>query len=89
MPVSPKHAPRRAHVTYTDIVAEQLRKLDAAEMVAADRAFVAISTDPQIGETRQILAGQVPIREYVDDATRVLYFVTALGTVVVVAYIEV
>ncbi|MER6678241.1 hypothetical protein [Streptomyces sp. NPDC000983] len=53
---------------------------------------------PTAGQRQQVGKGSLPasadspaLRQYTDDveAVRVLYFVTALRTVVVVAYIEV
>ncbi|WP_326737055.1 hypothetical protein [Streptomyces sp. NBC_01022] len=60
-----------------------------AEVVRLDRALVAISLDPWIGQERPTREGQVPLREYAEDATRIIYHVTVLGTVVIVAHIEV
>jgi hypothetical protein len=56
-----------------------------------DRALVVISVDPDIGEPLPGDAAEPQLRQYADEVERVrlLYFVTALRTVVVVAYIEV
>lgn len=56
-----------------------------------DRALVVISVDPDAGEPLPGTAAGPRLREYADDVERVrlLYWVSALGTVVVVAFIEV
>lgn len=62
-----------------------------AEIHALDRALVVISVDPDIGEPIPATAAGPRLREFTDDVERVrlLYWTSALGTVVVVAYIEV
>ncbi|MHA4820437.1 hypothetical protein ACXZ65_39520 [Streptomyces aculeolatus] len=62
-----------------------------AELHALDRALVVISVDPDIGEPLPGDSTGPQLRQYVDDVERVrlLYWVTALKTVVVVAFIEV
>ncbi|GAA2427798.1 hypothetical protein [Streptomyces coeruleofuscus] len=53
--------------------------------------LVVISVDPDAGEPIPGDTAGPQLRQYTDEveAVRVLYFVTALRTVVVVAYIEV
>ncbi|MEU3605477.1 hypothetical protein AB0E83_08460 [Streptomyces sp. NPDC035033] len=86
------HARRRARIAFSEAAAKQLEALtDEAELHALDRALVVISVDPAIGEP---IPGNAPgpqLLQYTDEVeqVRVLYFVTALKTVVVVAYIEV
>ncbi|MER5214323.1 hypothetical protein ABT063_28060 [Streptomyces sp. NPDC002838] len=62
-----------------------------AEIHALDRALVVISVDPEIGEPIPSDTAGPRLRQYTDEVeqVRVLYFVTALRTVVVVAYLEV
>lgn len=62
-----------------------------AEIHALDRALVVISVDPDVGEPILGDTAGPQLRQYADEveSVRVLYFVTALRTVVVVAYIEV
>ncbi|GHE80217.1 hypothetical protein GCM10014715_39500 [Streptomyces spiralis] len=88
MPVSPKHSPQRAQVAFTPECEPVLRKLSAAELVRLDRALVAISLDPWIGQEKPTRAGHVPLREYIEGSARVIYHVTVLGSVVIVAYLE-
>ncbi|WP_327242339.1 hypothetical protein [Streptomyces sp. NBC_01320] len=64
----------------------QLTKLTAGETHRLDRAIVAISVNPELGA---LIPGSL-LRDYVDeiDGVRVIFFVTALQTITVVAYIE-
>lgn len=83
--MSPRHGPRRADVVLDEVAREQLRKMSVAETLAADRAVVAISVNPWLGEP---IEGS-PFREYRDDTgVRVVYVTTALGTIIIVAYLE-
>ncbi|MEV6533642.1 hypothetical protein AB0M86_29290 [Streptomyces sp. NPDC051639] len=85
-------ARRRAQIAFSDAAAKQLENLtDEHQIHALDRALVAISVDPGIGEAIPGDTTQPQLRQYADDIehVRVLYFVTALRTVVAVAYIEV
>ncbi|MFG2440970.1 hypothetical protein [Streptomyces sp. NPDC048508] len=63
---------------------------DERQIHALDRALVAISVDPDIGDPIPGGTTQPQLRQCTDDneRVRVLYFVTALRTVVAVAYIE-
>nr|WP_269857115.1 hypothetical protein [Streptomyces sp. RPT161] len=58
-----------------------------AEIHALDRALAVLSVDPALGTP--IPASHPELREYADDVddVRVIYYVTALRTVVV-AYVE-
>ncbi|WP_308346421.1 hypothetical protein [Streptomyces sp. ISL-66] len=64
----------------------QLTKLTASETHRLDRAIVAISVNPDLGKR---IPGTL-LRDYVDDVdgVRVVFYVTALKTITVVAYIE-
>ncbi|MFE4801311.1 hypothetical protein ACFRFL_41640 [Streptomyces sp. NPDC056708] len=90
--MAPQHGRRRARIAFSDSAAKQLENLTSeAEIHALDRALVVISVDPDIGDPIPGDTTGPQLRWYADEveAVRVLYFVTALGTVVVVAYIEV
>ncbi|MGW3246573.1 hypothetical protein [Streptomyces sp. NPDC001070] len=90
MPVSPKHTPgRRAKVAFTPECEPGLAKLSVSDLVRLDRAIVTISMDPTIGAERPTREGHVPLREYTEGTTRVIYHVTVLGAIVIVAYFEV
>jgi hypothetical protein len=86
------HGPCRARVAFFDSAAKQLENITSeAELHALDRALVVVSVDPEVGEPIPGSAAGPQLREYADEAERVrlLYWVTALKTVVVVAYLEV
>ncbi|MFI8101276.1 hypothetical protein [Streptomyces sp. NPDC086023] len=86
------HGPRRARIAFSDSAAKQLEGITTeAGLHALDRALVVISVDPDIGEPIPGDTTGPRLRQYTDEleAVRVLYFTTALRTVVVVAYIEV
>jgi hypothetical protein len=87
-----QHGPRRAQIAFSDSAAKQLENITSeAEIHALDRALVVISVDPDVGELISAHTTGPRLRQYTDDVEhlRVLYFVTALRTVVVVTYIEV
>lgn len=86
--MSPRHGPRRARVTFEGVAGRQIAAFDLQETIAADRAIVAIQTNPEIGD---FIPGREPVREYREPGTgvRVIYYATTLGTHVVIAYIEV
>ncbi|WP_331756554.1 hypothetical protein [Streptomyces sp. NBC_01568] len=90
--MAPQHSRRRARIAFSDSAAKQLENINSeAEIHALDRALVVISVDPDIGDPIPGDTTGPMLRQYADEleAVRVLYFVTALRTVVVVAYIEV
>ncbi|MFD9394761.1 hypothetical protein ACFWBB_29700 [Streptomyces sp. NPDC060000] len=87
-----QQGPRRARIAFSDSAAKQLENITSeAAIHALDRALVVISVDPDAGEPIPGDTAGPQLRQYTDEveAVRVLYFVTALRTVVVVAYIEV
>ncbi|MGW7333813.1 hypothetical protein ACWGIU_35470 [Streptomyces sp. NPDC054840] len=84
--MSPDPSVRRSRVVMVEPALTQLAKLTASETHRLDRAIVAISVNPQLGT-------EVPntlLRDYADeiDEVRVIYYVTALRTITIVAYIE-
>ncbi|MFD9395191.1 hypothetical protein ACFWBB_32015 [Streptomyces sp. NPDC060000] len=85
------HGLRRASIAFSDAAAKQLETIiSETELHALDRALVVISVDPDIGDAIPGDTTGPRLRQYTDEleAVRIL-FVTALRTVVVVAYIEV
>ncbi|MER6463824.1 hypothetical protein ABT278_25645 [Streptomyces sp. NPDC001228] len=87
-----QHGPRRARIAFSDAAAKQLENITSeSDIHALDRALVVISVDPDIGAPIPGDTTGPQLRQYTDDveAVRILYYVTALHTVVVVAYIEV
>jgi hypothetical protein len=85
----PRHSRPRARITFSESAEKQIEALaDEAELLALDRTLAVLSVDPDAGTP---IPGSHPgLRDYRDDVddVRVIYFVTALRTVVVVAYVE-
>jgi plasmid stabilization system protein ParE len=85
----PRSSRPRARITFTDSAEKQIDALtDEADIRALDRALAVLSVDPDAGTP---IPGSHPgLRDYADDVddVRVIYFVTALRTIVIVAYIE-
>ncbi|MFE3995200.1 hypothetical protein ACFXPW_26395 [Streptomyces goshikiensis] len=84
--MSPEHGARRSRVITVEPALTQLTKLTASETHRLDRAIVAISVNPELG-------AEIPgtlLRDYVDDVdgVRVIFYVTALQTITIVAYVE-
>ncbi|MGX1566412.1 hypothetical protein [Streptomyces sp. NPDC055506] len=82
----PEQGARRSQVILVEPALTQLAKLTASETHRLDRAIVAISVNPNIGT-------EVPgtlLRDYADeiDGVRVIYYVTPLGSITIVAYVE-
>ncbi|NEB59281.1 hypothetical protein G3I61_20820 [Streptomyces diastaticus] len=87
-----QHGPRRARVTFSDAAAKQLETLiSETEFHALDRALVVVSVDPDTGEPLPADSTSPQLCQYTDEIERVrlLYWGTALRTIIVVAYIEV
>ncbi|MGW7004851.1 hypothetical protein ACWGCW_19035 [Streptomyces sp. NPDC054933] len=86
--MSPKHGPWRAEVDFGKISEQRIDRFDLAELIAADRAVVAIQTNPQIGSLK---AAGSPLREYREPGTdvRVVYSVNELGNRATILYIQV
>lgn len=82
--VSPKHGPRRAQVIFDDVARAQIEKLSLTEVMKADRAIVAVSVNPWLGDQ----VGRTPLRKYEEDGVVLIYTTTALGSIIIVAYLE-
>lgn len=85
--MSPKHSGRRADVYNSPAAQKQIDAIgDEDELRRLDRTLAAISADPTLGQPmpRQL-------RDFHDEVerTRVIYFATVRGSVVIVAYLEV
>ncbi|MFJ3723892.1 hypothetical protein ACIPYQ_15130 [Streptomyces sp. NPDC090045] len=77
---------RRSRVVRVEPALIQLTKPTANEPHSLDRAIVATSVNPELGT-------EVPgtlTRDYGDeiDGVRVIYYVTAVRTITIVAYVE-
>ncbi|MFJ6355326.1 hypothetical protein ACIQKB_38440 [Streptomyces sp. NPDC092046] len=79
-----RHAPRRARIVFYDVAQEQIERMTEVERLRLDPVLVAISKDPKIG----VLSKHGAIREHREGGVRILYVPTALGTLILVAYVE-
>ncbi|MGW0468465.1 hypothetical protein ACWDX6_24900 [Streptomyces sp. NPDC003027] len=83
--MSPKHGPWRAHVVLHDVAEQQIDAMSDAEREVLDAAIVRLSLDHRIGAR---VEGKLEW-EYRDDRVRVVYILTVIGTIILVAYVEV
>ncbi|MEY2229721.1 hypothetical protein [Streptomyces virginiae] len=79
-----RHAPKRARIVFYDVAQDQVEKMTEAERLRLDPVLVAVSRNPEIG----VLSKHGAIREHREGGARILYVPTALGTLVLVAYVE-
>lgn len=83
--MSPKHGPWRAHVVLHDVAEQQIEAMTDAEREILDPAIVRLSLDHRLGAQ---VEGKMEW-EYRDSRVRIVHIPTALGTVILVAYVEV
>ncbi|MFF5924201.1 hypothetical protein ACFY8C_38635 [Streptomyces flavochromogenes] len=83
--MAPKHGPWRAHVVLHDVAERQIDEMTDADREVLDAAIVRLSLDHRIG-TR--VEGKLEW-EYRDGRVRVVYIPTVVGTIILVAYVEV
>ncbi|MER6695409.1 hypothetical protein [Streptomyces minutiscleroticus] len=74
--------------SFTDSAIDETNKLGESEIHALDRALAALSADPGMGDP--IPNSDPEIRWYDDDVEDVIviYYVTVLRSVIVIAYVE-
>ncbi|MFG2840929.1 hypothetical protein ACGFYE_38760 [Streptomyces zaomyceticus] len=83
--MAPKHGPWRAHVVLHDVAERQIDEMPDADREVLDAVIVRLSLDHRIG-TR----GEGKLEwEYRDGRVRVVYIPTVIGTIILVAYVEV
>ncbi|MEU6406222.1 hypothetical protein [Streptomyces sp. NPDC046985] len=86
------HGPLRAPIAVTDSAAEQMdATASEAELPALNRALVVVAVEPDVGEPLHGDGTGPRLRQYVGDVDplRLLCWVSALQSAVVVAFIEV
>ncbi|MFI8916697.1 hypothetical protein ACIGW4_34505 [Streptomyces sp. NPDC053513] len=81
----PKHGPWRAHIVLHDVAERQIEAMSDADREVLDAAIVRLSLDHRVG-TR--VEGKLEW-EYRDDRVRIVYIPTVVGTIILVAYVEV
>ena len=78
-----RHAPHRGRLIISEQAAAPIAALTDRELHALDRALVAISIDPHIGDA----LADSRLHDYRDGTIRVIYHVTTRGTIII-AYTE-
>ncbi|MCX5232943.1 hypothetical protein [Streptomyces sp. NBC_00233] len=81
----PKHGPWRAHVVLHDVTERQIDEMADADGEVLDAVIVRLSLDHGIG-TR--VEGKLEW-EYRGGRVRVVYIPSVVGTIILVAYVEV
>ncbi|MBM7167682.1 hypothetical protein JQK87_04525 [Streptomyces sp. G44] len=79
-----KHSPRRARIVFYDVAREQIDAMPQSALDRLDPVLDAIAADPTLGRPSH----HGSVREYHRGGIRVVYVPTALGTLVLVAYVE-
>ncbi len=79
-----KHTPRQARIVFYDVAQHQIAAMTDPELARLDTALDVIAADPDAGTPTK----HGSVREYVRDQVRIIYVPTALGTLVLVAYVE-
>ncbi|MFC9590902.1 hypothetical protein [Streptomyces sp. NPDC056944] len=80
-----KHGPWRAHVVLHDVAERQIEAMSDADREVLDEAIVRLSFDHRIGTRAE---GKLEW-EYRDEGVRIVYIPTVVGTIILVAYVEV
>ncbi|MER6477146.1 hypothetical protein ACFY9C_35400 [Streptomyces filamentosus] len=83
--MTPKHGPWRAHVVLHDVAEQQIDAMSDEDREVLDKVIVRLSLDHRIGTQAE---GKLEW-EYRDDRVRILYIPTVIGTIILVAYVEV
>jgi hypothetical protein len=78
---------RRATVLFHEVAERQLAEMDDADLARLDPHLDTIALDPKNAgvQTRP----DSPVRDYAKDGVRIAFVPTVLGTIVLVAYVEV
>lgn len=83
--MSPKHSSgRRARIVWHDTALKQITSMTPEDRARLDVLLADIATDPGVGGLDP--SGQ--LRDYQRDGCRALYVATALGSLVIIAYVE-
>lgn len=83
--MSPKPAERRARVVFLEPAATQLRAFKPAELARLDAAVDDIAVRPDAAKPHRTAPA---LRDHHGDGVRIIYYATALGSIVIVVYVE-
>lgn len=83
----PKHARgRRPRIVFVEPAETQLRTLTTAQAARLDTALGVIGADP--GAVKEHATAPA-LHDYQQDGIRVVFYATALGSILIVTYLEV
>ncbi|MEU9045286.1 MULTISPECIES: hypothetical protein [unclassified Kitasatospora] len=83
----PDRATRRATVLFHEVAERQIADMDDTALASLDPHLDTIALAPKTAGVQ--MRADSPVREYAKDGVRVAYVPTVLGTIVLVAYVEV
>jgi hypothetical protein len=83
----PDRPPRRALITFHEVAERQLAEMDDTTLARLDPHLTTIAMNPKSAGVQ--MRPDSPVREYAKDGVRIAYVSTVLGTIVLVAYVEV
>ncbi|MFM9373216.1 hypothetical protein [Streptomyces sp. Da 82-17] len=75
---------RPAQIVFHDVAREQVENMSPAELDRLEPVLDTIAANPKIG----VPSKNGSIREHRDGVVRVVYVPTALGTLILIAYVE-
>ncbi|WP_030398464.1 hypothetical protein [Kitasatospora purpeofusca] len=83
----PDRPPRRAVITFHEVAERQLAEMDDATLACLDPHLDTIALNPKTAGVQ--MRPESPVRDYIKDGVRIAYVSTVLGTIVLVAYVEI
>ncbi|MFE3122947.1 hypothetical protein ACFXHD_05960 [Streptomyces hydrogenans] len=82
----PKHAHgRRPRIVLIEPAESQVRTLTTAQTVRVDAALNVIAAGPDEVKPHATASA---LRDYQDDGVRLIFYATALGSILIVTYVE-
>lgn len=73
-------------ITFHEVAERQIAEMDDAALARLDPHLTVLALNPKAGVQSKPAS---PVREYVKDGVRIAYISTVLGTIILVAYVEV
>ncbi|MEU8927383.1 hypothetical protein AB0D10_41795 [Kitasatospora sp. NPDC048545] len=83
----PDRPPRRATILFHEVAERQIAEMDDAALACLDPHLNTIALNPKTAGIQ--MRPDSPVRDYAKDGVRIAYVSTVLGTIVLVAYVEV
>ncbi|MFF3775618.1 hypothetical protein [Streptomyces sp. NPDC002232] len=82
----PKHSGRRPRIVFIEPADTQVRMLSAAQTAVLDHTLNVIAADPAAVKQHATASA---LRDYEHEGVRVIFYATALGSILIVTYVEV